>query len=268
MGTDNPLPREIADGVFWLGDCLEQFHKGRSYHSYNAAFLLCGNDASMLIETGHPKDFPDIERQMIELLTADRAPLKYLFITHQETPHSGGLGRVFQNWPDITVHGDIADYHLAFPQHANRLVPMEVGDEIDLGGRKFVAVEPVIRDLRTTLWGFDTGANCLFPGDGLAYSHYHHDGHCGLVAEEATSLDLEDVLAVFAERALYWTTTTDMNIYVDELEALLDELGVETIAPTHGLPVTDLVRTMPKVRDGLIADGDPAPGAPHIDRGD
>ena len=167
MQKPNPLPREIAPGVFWLGDCLAQEYQGRPYHSYNAAFLLCGSEASMLIETGHPKDFPEIERQMIELLTEDRAPLKYLFITHQETPHSGGLGRVFQNWPDITVHGDIADYHLAFPQHADRLVPMEVGDEIDLGGRKFVAIEPVIRDLRTSLWGFDTGANCLFPGDGV-----------------------------------------------------------------------------------------------------
>jgi flavorubredoxin len=254
----NPLPREIADGVFWLGDCLEQRYKGKIYHSYNAAFLLCGSEASMLIETGHPKDFPEIERQMKDILSQPgRAPLKYLFITHQETPHSGGLGRVFERWPDITVHGDVADYHLAFPQHANRLHSMEVGDEIDLGGRKFIAVEPVIRDLRTSLWGFDTGSKTLFPGDGFAYSHYHWDGHCGLVAEEATSLDLEDVLAVFAERALFWTTFTDMNLYVDKMEELMKELGVEVVAPTHGLPVLDLAKTMPKVRDGLIAEGEP-----------
>ena len=50
---------------------------------------------------------------------------------------------------------------------------------IDLGDRQFMAVEPVIRDLRTTLWGFDTGERVLFPGDGFAYSHYHWDDHCG-----------------------------------------------------------------------------------------
>ena len=94
MAQKNPLPREIAPGVFWLGDCLEQQHQGKTYHSYNAAFLVVGGDASMLVETGHPKDFPEIERQMIELLSDDRPPLKYLFITHQETPHSGGLGRI------------------------------------------------------------------------------------------------------------------------------------------------------------------------------
>ena len=64
-------------------------------------------------------------------------------------------------------------------------------------------------------------------------------------------------MAVFAERALFWTTTTDMNIYVDKLEALIEALGAEVIAPTHGLPVTDISLTMPKVRDGLIAEGDP-----------
>ena len=45
-------------------------------------------------------------------------------------------------------------------------------------------IEPVVRDLRTSNWGFDTKTRCLFPGDGFAYSHYHWDGHCGMVAED------------------------------------------------------------------------------------
>jgi len=256
MTGTNTLPREIAPGVFWLGDCLEQPFRGKVYHSYNAAFLIVGSEASMLIETGHPKDFPVLEQQLSDVLAADAAPLKYLFITHQETPHSGGLGRVLRRFPDLTIHGDVSDYHLAFPEYVHRLYPMEVGDTIDLGGRQFMAVEPVIRDLRTTLWGFDTGERVLFPGDGFAYSHYHWDDHCGMIAEEAESLDLVDVLAVFAERALYWTTFTDMNIYVDRLEQLLGELDVQVIAPTHGLPILDPAATVPRVRAGLLSGND------------
>ncbi|MBT3351383.1 MAG: hypothetical protein HOC91_18040 [Nitrospinaceae bacterium] len=255
MNENNPLPREISPGVWWLGDCLVQHHKGKTYHSYNAAFLIIGSEASLLIETGHPKDFPEIEVQLKTILGEDKAPIKHLFITHQETPHSGGLGRVLELYPDLTVHGDVSDYHLAFPQHEHRLKEMEVGDTIDLGDRQFVAVEPIIRDLRSSLWGFDTGGRVLFPGDGFAYSHYHWDNHCGMVAEEAKSLDLVDVLAVFAERALFWTTFTDMNIYADKLEELLAELEVDVIAPTHGLPILDIPTTMPKVREGLIACG-------------
>ena len=179
------MPREIAPGVFWIGDCLAQRHKGKVYHGYNAAFLVAGETASCLVETGHPKDFPVIERHMNELFAQGIAPLKYLFVTHQETPHCGGLGRVLKTFPDALLCGDVSDYHLAFPQYEHRMVSMKEGDEIDLGGRSLMAVEPVIRDLRTTWWGFDTKERVLFPGDGFAYSHYHEDGHCGLVAEEA-----------------------------------------------------------------------------------
>lgn len=254
MSLKKKMPRELADGVFWLGDCLEQLAKGRIYHSYNAAFLVVGSDASMLIETGHPKDFPLIDKQMKELL-AGRPPLKYLFVTHQETPHSGGLGRVLARYPKAILCGDMCDYHLAFPQFADRMVPMARGDAIDLGGRTFVAVEPVIRDLRTSWWGFDTRERVLFPGDGFAYSHYHEDGHCGLFAEEATSLDLADVSAVFADRALFWTKFTDMQLYVDRLLRLFDELDVRVVAPTHGLPILDPAKTVPKVVEGLLYGG-------------
>ncbi len=37
------MPREIAPGVFWIGDCLAQRHKGKSYHGYNAAYLVAGD---------------------------------------------------------------------------------------------------------------------------------------------------------------------------------------------------------------------------------
>ncbi len=238
--SPNKMPREIAPGVFWIGDCLVQRHKGKVYHGYNAAFLVAGDDASILVETGHPKDFPVIERHLSELFAQGIAPLKYLFVTHQETPHCGGLGRILKSFPDAILCGDVSDYHLAFPQYEHRMQWMKEGDEIDLGGRTLMAVEPVIRDLRTTWWGFDTRERVLFPGDGFAYSHYHEDGHCGLVAEEAVSLDLPDVSSTFADLALFWTKFADMNVYCDRLDHLIERLGVKTIAPTHGLPITDV----------------------------
>ena len=247
------MPREIAPGVFWIGDCLAQRHKGKVYHGYNAAFLVAGDDASILVETGHPKDFPVIERHLNALFARGVAPLKYLFVTHQETPHCGGLGRILKTFPDAILCGDVSDYHLAFPQYEHRMRWMKEGDEIELGGRSLMAVEPVIRDLRTTWWGFDTRERVLFPGDGFAYSHYHEDGHCGLVAEEAVSLDLPDVSSTFADLALFWTKFADMNVYCDRLDHLIARLHVKTIAPTHGLPITDVKTTVPKVQAGLKA---------------
>jgi flavorubredoxin len=251
LNRPDPLPREVAPGVFWLGECLEQRQQGKIYHGCNASFLIVGETASMLVETGHPKDFPITEAQLNTLLPG-WPPLKYLFVTHQETPHCGGLGRVLTRFPDALLVGDISDYHLAFPQHEHRMRMMKEGDEIDLGGRSFRAVEPVVRDMRTTWWGFETRERVLFPGDGFAYSHYHEDGHCGLFAEEATSLDLQDTTAVFADLALWWTKWADMTNYCARLDSLMQQLDVKTVCPTHGLVITDIAKTMPKVKEGLL----------------
>jgi TPP-dependent indolepyruvate ferredoxin oxidoreductase alpha subunit len=34
---------------------------------------------------------------------------------------------------------------------------------------------------------------------------------------------------------------------------LIARLGVKTIAPTHGLPITDVAATVPKIQEGLKA---------------
>lgn len=244
-------PREIADGVHWLGDCLEQFANGKIYHTYNAAYLVTGDDHSLLVETGHPKDYSLLAGQLEKTL-AGKPPLKYLFVTHQETPHSGGLGRILEDFDDVILCGDMSDYHLAFPQFADRMMPLADGDSVDLGNRIFRVVDPVIRDLRTTWWGFDEKERVLFPGDGFAYSHYHEDGHCGLFAEEAVSLDIPEVSAVFADLALFWTKFTEMEVYTERLEAMLKELDVRVIGPAHGLPVLDPATTFPKIKAGLL----------------
>jgi len=250
------LPREIAPGIFWLGHCLKVSHHGRPLHGYNSVYLVSGDDCSMLVEAGHPQDLAVLEGQLDELLERGVPPLRYLFTTHTETPHSSGLGRLLDRFPDTIVCGDTLDLHLVFPRHADRLLPMNPGDAIDLGGTEFVAVEPVIRDMPYTRWGFDTRRRVLFPGDGFAYSHYHEDGHCGSFAEEAPSLALPEMTALFAELALYWTQFADLEPYIARLDELVfDELRVSMIAPTHGLPISNIEVTLPKVRDGLRLGG-------------
>jgi tRNA (Thr-GGU) A37 N-methylase len=44
-----------------------------------------------------------------------------------------------------------------------------------------------------------------------------------------------------------------MNVYCDRLDQLIERLKVKTIAPTHGLPITDVKVTVPKIQEGLKA---------------
>lgn len=251
-----PLPREIAPGVFWLGACLQQSYRGRLLHGYNSVFLVTGEDCSALVEGGHPQDLPEIESQLDELLGHGLPPLRYLFTTHTETPHSSGVGRLLAQFPETIACGDVEDLHLVFPQFEGRLQTMDPGDSLDLGGTKLVAVEAVFRDFAHTRWAFDTARGVLFTGDGFSYSHYHEGGHCGKLAEEAPALDLPDMTALFAELAFYWTRFVDLEPYIARLEDLvLRELPVRLIAPTHGLPIADVAATLPRIGEGLRLGG-------------
>ena len=69
----------------------------------------------------------------------------------------------------------------------------------------------------------------------------------------ARAIDLPDVSSTFADLALFWTKFADMNVYCDRLDHLIERLNVKTIAPTHGLPITDVRATVPKVQEGLKA---------------
>jgi flavorubredoxin len=246
------LPRELAPGVFWLGDCLHVTYQGRHLHAYNSVYVLAGEDCSMVIEAGHPQDLQTIEAQLDTLLARGLPELRYVFLTHTETPHCAGVGRLLERYPSVVACGDVSDLHLVFPQFTDRFVRLDPGNEIDLGGTRFQVVEAVFRDLVTTRWGFDTSRRVLFAGDGFSYSHYHDEGQCGAFAEEASELALPDMIALFAELAFYWTRFVDLEPYIARLDELLfDELDVALIAPTHGLPIRDPAATLPAVRDGL-----------------
>ncbi|CUR58483.1 conserved hypothetical protein [metagenome] len=250
---NNPLPREIVPGVHWLGACKggRNVFEGQILHSYNSVYLVVGEDASAIIEGGHPSNFPEVEKQVDDLVAQGIPPVKYLLPTHQEVPHSAGLGRMLQRFPEAIACGHVAEYHLVFPQYADRMVEMEIGESVDLGGTTIEVLEAPFRDYIFTRWFVDTTKKVLFSGDGFAYSHYHGHGHCGKLAEEVPDLALPEMAAVYSEKAFWWTQHVDIEPYVERLEWLLEQTGAQTLAPTHGLPVLDIPQTLPELIKGL-----------------
>jgi flavorubredoxin len=252
LQVDNPLPRELAPGVHWLGQCTSVIVQGEVLHSYQAAYLVIGDDCSALVEMGLTADAPVIQAQLDALLTADVPPLRYLFASHHETPHVGGVGRWLERYPEAIACGNVMDLHLVFPEFAHRLRPLDPGDELDLGGTRLRVVEAVFRDMPYTRWAFDTRRRVLFSSDGFAYTHLHRERHCGHLGEEAAgTLELDEMTALFAFAAFHWTQLVEIEPHIDRLEKLLDELDVDIVAPTHGLPFSDLDVVMPEIRKGF-----------------
>jgi len=246
------FPRRLTDRVHWLSACLELEEEGETVHAYHSLYVVAGDDASLIVDTGHPKDWAALSAQLDELAEHGIAGVRYVFPTHSEMPHSANLARLLEKYPEAVAVGDVRDYHLSFPGLEDRMCEMRAGDELDLGGTRFVIVEAIIRDLVTSYWGFDTRDRTLFASDGFAYMHHHRAGECGRLADELDELPVAKFTAAFARHALYWTRFTDMRSPVERLRAALEELDVATIAPGHGCPIVNLERTVPEVVRGML----------------
>jgi len=251
----NPLPRQLVDGVYWLGACYKVPVGGRELHANNSVFLVAGSNWSALVEAGITWDTKTILSQ-IEALTGMHglAPLRYVFPTHSESAHAAGTGHILAHHPRAEAIGDVTDFHLVFPEHVGRMHLADPGDTFDLGGREIQVVEGLFRDLITTRWYFDTGSRTLFTGDGISYGHYHADSACGLCIEEAQDVNVPKQMQYFGVSAFHWTKFVDVEPYADRLDQIVfNELDAKMILPTHGLPISDPAATMPKVREGMIA---------------
>jgi glyoxylase-like metal-dependent hydrolase (beta-lactamase superfamily II) len=213
-------------------------------HAVSAVFVVAGERHSAIIETGITCDTWVVLEQLDKLVELGVPTPRYILPTHAEMGHAGGVGHLLERYPEATVHGDVSDLHLVFPQFADRL---------HFADPEIVVVESVFRDLLASRWYFDTKRRVLFPGDGFAFSHFHTDAACGLLAEEASTVDITAGMAHFAIAAFHWTQFVDIEPYIARLDELLRELAPDMIAPTHGLPIGDPAATMPIVKAGLRA---------------
>lgn len=236
------FPRPIAPGVQWLGGCsaiaLDE-SRPDIRHSQCNSYLVTGSAATLLVDTGHPAFWGGY----LEALRAALGgrPLDYVLPTHAEIPHAGSLTFLYRQWPGLTVVGNTQDYHLFHPEvPASACRPMRGSEQrIDLGDRIIEVMPALLKDLGTTVWGFDHRSRVLFVADAFAYMHWHSEDSCGLTMEEIS--DRPD-----PERFQFPLTGLsyhDQTATVTEFRGLICTLGVRLIAPAHGTVITDITST-------------------------
>jgi hypothetical protein len=240
------LPYEFVPGIFWLGGCVAGDVDGKAVHSSHHQYLITGTEQVVLVDTWFPSMWPEVERQLEEAL-GDR-PVDYVFATHQEIPHCGNIPRLLEKYPNAKVIGDIRDYHLYFPEYADRFVHQEAGDSIDLGGGyKFVTVPAILKDHNATFWGYEASQKVLFSADGFQHPHapagidveklpdmaVHTPGECNRTTAEAGEIDWELAALVF-RLAFFELRYVSPDDTFAAIEDLLREYPTEIIGPTHG----------------------------------
>lgn len=241
--TVRSFPREIAPSIFWFGNCLPVTVAGERYHSHLGVYLLRGAERTLLVDTGMMRSWPSLSKQLDVAL--DGRTLDFVFPTHPEVPHASNLPNLLERFPDIKVVGDTRDYAVYYPELEQVLQPSVVGDRIDLGGLVFRFLPAVLRDLPSSMWGFEETSRVLFVADGFGFIHsgsadpfgdhpVHRPGECTLTTAELPG----DVVAaqgeVVVRAALYWTRFVDSAPMFEDLKAMFAELSPMLVAPAHG----------------------------------
>lgn len=252
-------PRAIVDGLWWLPQCLisGQSPDGLDTHLHTSAFLIVGTDATLLFDSGLP-DLQDNLRENLIGILGDR-PLDWIVPSHPEYPHSGGLEGLMEYYPNLKIAGDVRDYHLFLDNTEGRLENVARHESIDLGGGfVFTVVEPVIKDLTNTVWGYEHHSRTLFTADGLSYTHYpltdddddvlHVDGECSMLTTELDTIPTPDQAEVVTRAALFWTRLRPTDQEFIQLDSLIEELEIERFAPTHGNVIADIGAVLPIVK--------------------
>jgi flavorubredoxin len=251
------FPRVLSESLLWTGGCLKVGYHDRIVHGHLCTYLVRGSEKSMLIDTGNATEWRQVEQDVERFL--DGRPLDYIFPTHGELPHCGLLTNWLDKYPDAIAIGALKDFPLYYPQHADRMRNVALGDAIDLGDRQIVFVPAIWRDLCDTLWAFDTKERTLFVSDAFAYLHYHEDGKCDYLISEQPLPDIR-LIQYFNERALYWTRHVDARLSYGDIDEMLRRLQPKLIATAHGGVIDAREAMLPLVKQGMDVRGSkPAP---------
>jgi hypothetical protein len=235
--------REIASGVWWLANCVETTVPGYLCHNALTPYLIVGSSGVLLFDTGPPGHWPQLERQLDSILGA--RSIDWIVPSHPEVPHCGNVRRLLRKYPAAMVVGDVRDYHLFFPDIAERFRTMK--ESLDLGGGKEFSFLPAvaIHDHIATQWGYERSSEVLFVADAFGVAHHippvdtgdlpvHLPGECTMFSSELEKPPELDQISWINERALYWMRYTRIDPIKDEIEALLEAYPTRMIAPAHG----------------------------------
>lgn len=241
------MAREIEPGFHWIyecgpdrsvmfaaeGDSPDWADSDEEVYLPQCAYLLCGEEESLLLDTLSPASTDHVLAELDELLEDG---LDYLVVSHPDVPHAGNALAILDAYPDATlVAPEYGDDHELY--RLDDALQVGEGDEIDLGGYVAAFHEATFLDAPVSLWMSERSTETLFPVDWFGFPHAESE-MLRFVDELDAPLD-EDRLVQFHGRVLFWHQYVDVPKVNSEIDRLIETHDPELVAPAHGLVIRE-----------------------------
>ncbi len=229
------MKKRIKGNVSWIGYLdweLKHFH-GEDYsieHGSSQNAYLIEEEKTVLVDTvwlPHRFDFIENLKQEIDLTSID-----YIVAHHGECDHSGALGALMQQIPDVPIYctaNAVKSLEGQYGKHNWNFHVVKSGDTLDIGnGKQLIFIEMPMMHWPDSLASFLTGDNILFSMDAFG-QHF---------AVEELFNDRADQALLHYEALKYFVNI--LNPYAQNVKRKLAELDslqlpIEIIAPSHGV---------------------------------
>jgi hypothetical protein len=211
----------------------------------------------LVIDTGLSTPDKDFVAELADVI--DPADIRWVWITHPDRDHTGGLWRLLEAAPQarlVTTFMGVGIMSCEWAVPMNRVHLLNPGQRLDLGDRTVTGYRPPLFDNPATVGVFDDKTGTLFASDCFG-------GPVGS-AEVATSPDVRAVPPEELRAAqLLWASIDSpwvVNVDRDRFRASVDafrSLDPSAILSTHLPPAVGM-------NDVMFAALDEAPDAPEF----
>lgn len=231
--TTDPEPREIAPDTYLIPNLADG---GPGLHLPVNSVVIRGQEP-VIVDTGAPLHHDAWIEKVFSVV--DPADVRWIFLSHDDGDHTGGLLDALEMCPDATLVTNffsverLALEKPALPLHRMRW--LQPGDHFDAGDRTFHLVRPPIFDGPTTRGLYDPTTAFLWAVDSFVCMVPEPEG-----VYDCNGLDrafVDEQLPAMQSLVSPWHAWLDRTIYaqhVDEVEAL----GLLTVATAHGPVLT------------------------------
>ncbi|MCD7962615.1 MAG: FprA family A-type flavoprotein [Rikenellaceae bacterium] len=220
----------VTEKIFYIGvndrrkelfENLWPLPNGVSYNCY-----LVRDEKTALIDTVEMGTAGDFVGQVMSLL--DGKTLDYLIINHMEPDHTGEIGNIVRNFPDVKIVGNNKTFKVleAYYGIKENLLEVKDGDSIDFGEHKLSFTMTPWVHWPETMMTHDTEKGILFSGDAFG-SFGTLDG--GIFDDEVDFKFYEDDMLRY-----YSNIVGKYSNMVQKAFAKLSSLDIKIICPLHG----------------------------------